>query len=44
MTIDVIFAPTSLMVGVAYYNDEDMLLVAIPLLQVAIYFGDHDER
>lgn len=44
MIIDVIFAPTALMVGVAYYSDEDMLVIAIPFLQIAIYFGDHDER
>lgn len=41
--IELIFAPTALMIGVAYYNDEDMLLIAVPFLQVAIYFGDHDE-
>lgn len=42
--IELIFAPTALMIGVAYYSEQDMVLLAIPFIQIAIYFGDHDER
>ena len=40
----VVFAPTAMMIGAAYYPEEDMVVIAIPFLQLVLYFGEVPEE